>query len=112
MERILTAHHPEAMAVETLLFNRNVTTAMQVSEARGVVVLTGARRKLPIIHCTPPQVKMAVTGYGRADKAQVKAMILRTFGLEKLPGHDDAIDAIAIALTGEQLLRTAQRLTV
>lgn len=95
------------MAVETLIFNKNITTAMSVSEARGVIQLCGAKRSVPVQDCTPMQVKMAVTGYGRADKTQIKQMIQLQFANEKLTGVDDAIDAIGIAITGFQLQQTA-----
>src|SRR5688572_24930455 len=72
MAELLDRHTPQALAVETLIFNRNITTAMQVSEARGVIVLAGAKRGIPIQDCSPLQVKMAITGYGRADKHQIK----------------------------------------
>jgi crossover junction endodeoxyribonuclease RuvC len=103
---LLATHSPDAMAVETLIFNTNITTAMSVSEARGVITLCGAKQKLPIQNCTPLQVKMAVTGYGRADKAQVKQMIQLQFGLKEMHKLDDAVDALAIAITGYHLLTT------
>lgn len=107
MTVLLEKHSPVLLAVETLVFNTNITTAMAVSQARGVVVLAGAKRSIPIQDCTPLQVKMAITGYGRADKAQVKQMVKLQLGLPDLKGLDDAIDAIAIAITGNQLSRTA-----
>ncbi len=106
---LLDAHNPAAMAIETLIFNRNITTAMQVSEARGVLVLAAAKRNLVIQNCAPSQVKMTVTGYGRADKAQIKQMIKLQFGLKEVHRLDDAIDALAIALTGHTLLQTKLR---
>lgn len=105
--RFLDDQSPALLAVETLLFNQNVSTAMHVAEARGVIVLSGARRAIPIQDCAPSQVKMTVTGYGRADKAQVKQMIKLQLGLQTLPGLDDAIDAIGIAITGYHLHRSA-----
>ncbi len=105
---LITRHRPNVVAVETLIFNRNITTAMQVSEARGVVILCGARHHLDIQPCTPLQVKMAVAGYGRADKIQIKFMVEKQLGVTKIGGFDDAIDAIAIAITGYHL--TAARL--
>ncbi len=106
IEQLHEQYQPTLMAVETLIFNRNVTTAMQVSEARGVIVLTGARRGLPIQPCTPMQVKLAVTGYGRADKSQVEHMITLQLGIQGVKALDDALDALAIAITGYQLHRT------
>ena len=103
IDSLLNNHSPDLLAVETLIFNRNITTAMQVSEARGVIVLCGARRQITIQACTPLQVKMAVTGYGRADKSQVKQMIKMQLALPDLHQVDDAIDAIAVAITGFHL---------
>lgn len=105
IDQLLGAHQPAALAIETLLFNKNITTAMQVSEARGVIVLAAARRKLKIQNCSPLQVKMAVTGYGRADKAQVKQMIKLQLRLQEMHKLDDAVDALAIAVTGYHLIK-------
>ncbi len=108
LEQLHETYKPEVMAVETLIFNRNVTTAMQVSEARGIIVLTGARRKIPIQACTPMQVKVAVTGYGRADKSQVAHMIMLQLKLTEKRILDDTLDALAIAITGYSLYTTQQ----
>lgn len=106
MDQLLQDYLPDVVAVETLIFNKNITTAMQVSEARGVIVLTAARQKIPVLPCTPLQVKMAITGYGRAEKNQVKQMLQLQLGLQKLDKIDDAVDALAIAITGHQLFRS------
>lgn len=106
---LLTTHRPELMSIETLLFNRNVTTAMQVSEARGVILCAAAKQSIPIFNCTPLQVKMAVTGYGKADKHQVKQMVKLQCGLTSMHKLDDAVDAIAIGMAGFQL--SGSRLT-
>jgi crossover junction endodeoxyribonuclease RuvC len=104
--RILKEYKPHMMAIETLLFNRNITTAMSVAEARGVIELCGAKHKVSMFDCSPSQIKMAVTGYGRADKAQIKQMVQLQLKLEKMHKLDDAVDALAIALTGHQISRT------
>lgn len=102
---LLDKYSPAAMAVETIIFNRNVTTAMAVSESRGVVVLCGAKRGLPIQPCSPLQVKLAITGYGRAEKKALRPIIQKKLKLSPPPKLDDAIDALAIALTGYGLLQ-------
>lgn len=103
LSTILDTYKPSVLAIETLFFNRNVTTAMQVSEARGVITLCGAKRGIAIQSCTPLQVKVAVTGYGKAEKKQVQQMIKLQLGLKDLHKRDDAVDALAIAITGYHL---------
>jgi crossover junction endodeoxyribonuclease RuvC len=94
---LLAIHRPEAAAVEQLFFGGNSTTAMQVAEARGVILLAMELSGVPISEYTPVQVKASLTGYGKADKAQVTRMVRAFTGVtEKLP--DDAFDAVAIAL--------------
>lgn len=95
---IVAAYKPDAMAVEKLFFCKNTNSAMQVGEARGVVLLTGRLGGLPVFEYTPLQVKQSVVGYGRAEKAQVQQMVKILLGLEKIPRPDDAADALAIAL--------------
>lgn len=106
IDQLLVHHKPELMSVETLIFNKNITSAMQVSEARGVIVCTAAKRNIPIHHCSPLQVKMAITGYGRADKQQVKQMVKLQCGLQEMHKIDDAVDALAIGITGFHLAIT------
>jgi crossover junction endodeoxyribonuclease RuvC len=84
--------------VEKLFFSRNVTTAMTVSEARGVILLAVEMNRIPLIELTPLQVKQAVVGYGQATKEQVTYMTQRLLCLEKKPTPDDAADALAIAI--------------
>lgn len=111
ISELIAKYKPQLMAVETLLFNKNITTAMQVAEARGVITLCAAKQKIPIQNCSPLQVKMAVTGYGRADKKQVLEMVKRQLNLREAHKLDDAIDALAIAITGFHLAQTTRRLT-
>ncbi len=99
IKKIIDKHNPEILSVEKLFFNKNVTTALSVGQARGVVVLAAVNKGLIIEEYTPLQVKIAVTGYGRADKNQVGEMVKSSFGLKSIPKPDDAADAIAIALT-------------
>jgi crossover junction endodeoxyribonuclease RuvC len=97
--KILTEYQPEAVAVESLFFFQNQTTAIKVAQARGVILLAAEKLGIAIYSYTPLQVKMAVTGYGRAEKSQVQQMTKNILKLETLPRPDDAADALAIALT-------------
>lgn len=95
---ILDAFEPDAVAIEELFFNTNVTTGMQVAEAKGVILLAVAQKGLTPASYTPIQVKNAITGYGRAEKRQVMEMTRNILGLKKIPKPDDAADALAIAI--------------
>ena len=96
-ELILT-HKPSQIGVERLFFNRNVQTAFAVGQARGVVLLAAAEHGLPVFEYGPHEVKLAVTGYGRADKSQVQRMVQMVLGMPVLPKPDDAADALAVAI--------------
>lgn len=93
---LIEEYRPEALAVEELFFNQNVTTAMAVSQARGVVLLAGS--ELPLEVFTPLQVKKQICGNGRAKKAQIQSMIKSLLNLSAIPKPDDAADALAVAL--------------
>ena len=95
---LLTEFEPDAMAVEQLFFNRNVTTALAVGQARGVVILAAACNSIPVAEYTPLQVKQAVTGQGRADKEQVGYMVRLLLGLQSTPKPDDTADALAVGI--------------
>lgn len=95
---LIDSHRPEAVAVELLFFARNVTTAMAVGQARGVVLLAAAQRGVPIAEYAPSEVKQAVAGYGKADKHQMQEMVRIILALEAAPTPDDAADALAIAI--------------
>ena len=95
---IIKKFHPDIMAVETLFFFKNLKTVMPVSEARGVILLAGAKKNIPIYEFSPLQVKMAITGYGRAEKKQVQRMVKEILELPDLPKPDDAADALGIAI--------------
>ena len=105
LDTLLRAHAPAAVAVERLFFNRNVRTAMAVSEARGVALLCAARARVPVFEYTPHQIKLAVTGYGKAEKRQVQDMLAVLLGLEPPIRQDDTADAIAVALCHAQGVR-------
>lgn len=99
---IIARYKPEAAAVEKLYFQNNQKTAIDVAEARGVLLLALKQSGVPLFEYTPLQVKSAVTGYGQAEKAQVMEMTRRRLGLEKVPKPDDTADALAIAICHAQ----------
>jgi len=96
---IIVQTKPQIMSVEKLFFARNVTTAMTVAQARGVVLLCGQQAGLTLFEYTPMQIKQAVTGYGKADKKQMQEMVRVLLNLKEIPKPDDAADALAAALT-------------
>jgi len=97
VDELIGLHQPHLVAVERLFFSRNVQTAFAVGQARGVVLLAAAQHGTPVREATPSEVKVAVTGYGAADKAQVARMVQLVLGMSDLPRPDDAADALAIA---------------
>ncbi len=110
VEAWLDLHRPDAVAVERVFSQYNVRTAMGTAQAGGVVALAAARRGLPVVFHTPSEVKAAVTGSGRADKAQVASMVTRLLGLTEAPKPADAADALAIAICHVWRAPTANRL--
>lgn len=98
LHEIITSNKPTVMSVEKLFFSQNVTTAMSVSQARGVVLLCGKQHKLELYEYTPNQIKLAITGHGRADKKQMQEMVRVLLGLKEVPQPDDAADALAAAI--------------
>jgi crossover junction endodeoxyribonuclease RuvC len=106
--RLVQEELPDAVAIEKLYFAKNQKTSLQVAEARGVIVYAAQAGGKPILEFTPLEVKMAVCGYGRADKHQVAQMVRKLARIGAEPLLDDTMDAIAIALTGfshERLMR-------
>jgi len=99
---IIAYSKPTIMSVEKLFFARNVTTAMTVAQARGVVLLCGMQASMKIFEYTPMQIKQAITGYGKADKKQMQEMVRVHLGLTEVPKPDDCADALAAALTYAQ----------
>lgn len=102
---IIVQNKPTVMSVEKLFFSRNVTTAMTVSQARGVVLLCGMQAGMTIHEYTPMQIKQAVTGYGKADKKQMQEMVRVLLRLKEIPKPDDAADALAAAITHSMTMR-------
>lgn len=98
LHEIITELKPEVMSVEKLFFAQNVTTAMSVSQARGVILLCGKQHGLELFEYTPLQIKQALTGYGRADKKQMQEMVRVILGLKQVPKPDDCADALAAAI--------------
>jgi len=99
LQEIVTSTKPHAVSVEKLFFARNVTTAMSVAQARGVVLLVAQQHNIPIFEYTPMQIKQSLTGYGKADKKQMQEMVKILLKLQEVPKPDDCADAIAAALT-------------
>ncbi len=104
---LLKRYRPEAAGVESLFFFKNLKTVMPVSEARGVILVTLAKCNIPIYEYTPLQVKVAVCGYGRAEKKQVQRMVQQILSLEEIP-KDDAADGLGIAIACSLSLRYPQ----
>ena len=98
MVEIIKRTKPDAISIEKLYFNTNTTTAIDVAQARGVILLAAAAYSIPIFEYTPLQVKSSVTGYGKAEKKQVMDMVKNILHLEKIPKPDDTADALAIAV--------------
>jgi len=95
---LIEAFRPDAIAVEEIFFNTNQTTGISVAQGRGVILLAGEQKGVPLFEYTPLQVKQTVTGYGRAEKRQVMEMVRRLLGLNVIPQPDDAADALAVAI--------------
>ena len=98
MNLLFDTYHPEAMAIEELFFNNNITTGIRVAEARGVILISAEEHGVPIAEYTPSQVKQAVVGYGKAEKKQIISMVTMLLGLQEPPKPDDTADALAIAI--------------
>ena len=99
LQLIITQEKPQTLAIEELFFNTNAKTALIVGQARGVMLLIAAQHNIPVAIYTPLQVKIAITGYGRAEKSQIGQMVKVLLKLPTIPKPDDTADALAIALT-------------
>ena len=102
---IFEKYSPAEVAVEKLFFSKNITSAMNVSEARGVILLLAEQQKCPVSEYTPNQIKQAITGSGSADKRQMQEMIMRLLHLPEIPKPDDAADGLSIALCHIHMMR-------
>lgn len=105
LTELIERHKPDVMSVEKLFFSQNVTTAMSVAQARGVVLLCARQARLDIFEYTPQQIKQAITGYGKADKKQMQEMVKIILNLKSIPKPDDAADALAAAITHSMTMR-------
>lgn len=105
VEKLIREYKPAAIGLEKLFFFRNVTSAIDVAQARGIIVLAAARHHIPLIEFTPLQVKQSMTGNGIATKQQVATMVKAILQINVLPKKDDAIDALAIALCANSSFR-------
>ena len=105
LTEIIAETNPEVMSIEKLFFAQNVTTAISVSHARGVAMLTGKQAGLEIAEYTPLQIKQTLTGYGRASKTQMQEMVKLQLGLNNMPKPDDAADGLAAAITHSLMSR-------
>lgn len=99
---LITTYEPEKIGIEKLFFTKNVKTGIEVAQARGALINEMARYQIPIEEFTPSEIKMAVAGYGNADKKSVAKMVEKILRMELVKGHDDASDALAVAITASQ----------
>ena len=99
VKSLIEKYKPDEVALEELFFNNNVKTAIDVAQARGVILLTCVKECGRLYEYTPLQIKQALTGYGRAEKRQIQQMVTTFLGLNKIPRPDDAADGLAVALT-------------
>ena len=110
LTQIIQTYSPSCLSIESLLFNKNVSSACAVSQARGVLLLCGALHQLDIHTYSPLQTKTAVTGYGRADKKQVQFMVQKLLNLSKIPRPDDAADGLALAICHSQYVSVQSKI--
>jgi len=96
---LMDQYAPECIAIEELFFSTNAKTVITVGQARGVVLLAAGQRRIPVASYNPMTIKLAITGYGKADKSQVAKMVMATLKLKTKPTPDDTADALAVALT-------------
>lgn len=99
LQSLIEKYQPDRAGVEELFFSRNVTTAITVAQARGVILLTLQNASLPIAEYKPNAIKQSISGYGGADKRQMQEMVRLLLSLDKIPRPDDAADALAVAIT-------------
>ncbi|MDE5861115.1 MAG: crossover junction endodeoxyribonuclease RuvC [Ruminococcus sp.] len=105
MDYIFEKFKPDCMAVEKLYFTTNQKTAIDVAQARGVIILSASKRFVPVAEYTPLQVKVSVTGYGKAEKRQMMEMTRNILGLKRIPKPDDTADALAVAICHGHTIR-------
>lgn len=103
LDQIIKKYQPNQLAIETLLWSKNTKTALQVAEARGVILFQASKNNLIIREFNPNQIKLAVTGYGKSDKKQIISMVKKLIQIDSQKKYDDEYDAIAIALTASAI---------
>ncbi|MBQ3438137.1 MAG: crossover junction endodeoxyribonuclease RuvC [Fusobacterium sp.] len=99
LEELLDKYKPEYMAIEDLFYFKNNKTVISVAQARGIIILAAKKRNIPVSSYTPLQVKIGITGYGKAEKKQIQQMTQKFLSLDEIPKPDDAADGLAIAIT-------------
>ncbi|MCX6754999.1 MAG: crossover junction endodeoxyribonuclease RuvC [Candidatus Nomurabacteria bacterium] len=109
VQKVIKKYKPDVLAIETLFLTTNQKTVMHVAEARGVVIYEAVKAGLKIFEASPPQIKIATTGYGKADKEQVMRMVKMLVDIDNSKKSDDELDAIAIAITGHAHLSTVYK---
>jgi len=110
LEKIIDKYQPDAISIEELFFNNNAKTAINVAQARGVILVAGCKKNIPTYEYTPLQIKQAVVGYGRADKMQVQKMVKTILNVEQLPKLDDTTDSMAAAICHAHSAKFSQKL--
>ncbi len=110
VSQLIDTYKPDAISVEELFFNNNAKTAINVAQARGVVLIVGCKKNVPTFEYTPLQIKQSVTGFGRADKIQVQKMVKSILNVEKLPKLDDTTDSMAAAICHAHSAKFSQKL--
>lgn len=110
LTEIIKEYKPDAISVEELFFNQNVKTAINVAQARGIVLVVGSKNNIPTFEYTPLQVKQAVAGYGRADKMQVQRMVKTILKTDSLPKLDDITDSMAVGICHAHSAKFAEKL--
>jgi len=106
-EKLLTKARPDLAVIEKLFFMKNMKTALEVAQSRGVLTLIIAKRKIPLLEYTPMEIKQGVTGYGLADKKSVAKMVAKILKINKIIGYDDISDALAAAILGSGVKNSA-----
>lgn len=110
ISNLIDTYKPDAISVEELFFNNNAKTAINVAQARGVILIVGCKKNVPTFEYTPLQIKQSVTGFGRADKIQVQKMVKSILNVEKLPKLDDTTDSMAAAICHAHSAKFSQKL--
>ncbi len=111
IKKIIKKYKPTQLAIEKLFFNQNTSTALRVAEARGVILYESISAKLEIFEYSPQEIKIAVTGYGKAGKNEVETMTLRLLSMKTVPKYDDEVDACAIGITHLVSFKQKKRLS-